>query len=91
MSYKMLSYLQGEDDIGRVYNYRRPCVRPGLYGFLDLSYADNVIRDDLHLHMCSSSRTGRLHRTEALLLRDGIEKPFGAYGGRARKNYTFFQ
>ena len=51
MSYKMLSYLQGEDDIGRVYNYRRPCVRPGLYGFLDLSYADNVIRDDLLLHM----------------------------------------
>ena len=37
MSYKRLSYLEGEDDIGRV-DFRRPCVRPCLYGFLDTSH-----------------------------------------------------
>ena len=60
-----------------MYDFRRPFVRPGLYGFLDLSQADNAIQSDLHLHMCSS-RTGRLHRIEALPLRDG-EEPCGTF------------
>ena len=37
-----LCYLRGKEDLGLVYDFRRPPVRPGLYGFFDASHADDL-------------------------------------------------
>ena len=33
--------LRGKEALGLVYDFRRPPVRPGLYGFFDASHADD--------------------------------------------------
>ena len=37
-----LCYLRGKADLGLIYDFRRPPVRQGLYGFFDASHADDV-------------------------------------------------
>ena len=42
MSRRGVCYLRGKTNLGLMYDFRRPPLRTGLYGFFDASHADDV-------------------------------------------------